>query len=263
MKVERKQWSDVTLLKFVGEFDAFNLPTFSSKIDNLVEQGFVNLVFNLKLLKFINSSALGYLVATKKAVEEGGGDLVISSPSKFTKRALTALGLHEFFSIFESDEESVLFFHKGEDVQQLSLDDVPSDPELIGENSIMFRLLDDAGAEILGPTPFVGKISSLYKNGLQFRWEVPGPGGRSKLSADNFDEHIHAGRTLKVKFRQPFMAKTKYYEAGATVMKVNKEIEEEVIHSTIHLEYTDIDTKDREAPDQFVDDLESLRKEVK
>ena len=83
MKVERKQWSDVTLLKFVGEFDAFNLPTFSSKIDNLVEQGFTSLVFNLKLLKFINSSALGYLVKTKKAVEEKDGDLVIFSGHPF------------------------------------------------------------------------------------------------------------------------------------------------------------------------------------
>ncbi|MHC4470437.1 MAG: STAS domain-containing protein [Planctomycetota bacterium] len=264
MKVERKQWSDVTLLKFVGEFDAFNLPTFSSKIDNLVEQGFAKLVFNLKLLKFINSSALGYLVKTKKAVEEKDGDMVISSPSKFVKKALTALGLHEFFSIFESDEEAVLFYHRGEEVETIDLAGAAADPELLGENSIMFRLQDDDGNEVLGPTPFVGKISSLYKNGLQFRWEVVGASGRSKLNRDNFDEFLQTGRALKVKFRQPFMAKTKYYEAGCTVMKVSKSVNEEgVPEAAIHLEYTDINDKDRDALDQFVTDLESLRSEVK
>ena len=37
MKVERKRWEDVTILSFIGEFDAFNLPTYSQKIDALVE----------------------------------------------------------------------------------------------------------------------------------------------------------------------------------------------------------------------------------
>ena len=78
MKVERKEWDGVTILTFTGEWDAFNLPTFSAKIDNLVESGNTNLVFNLRLLTFINSSALGYLVKTKRAVEAGGGDLVAS-----------------------------------------------------------------------------------------------------------------------------------------------------------------------------------------
>ena len=59
MKVERNRVQDVTILKFVGEFDAFNLPTYSQKIDALVEEGETSMVFNLHLLTFINSSALG------------------------------------------------------------------------------------------------------------------------------------------------------------------------------------------------------------
>jgi anti-anti-sigma factor len=100
MKVERKQWGEVTILSFVGEFDAYNLPTFSGKIDNLIETGNTKLVFNLRLMTFINSSALGYLVQTKKRVEETGGDLVIITPSKFVRKALTVLGLHEYFKIY-------------------------------------------------------------------------------------------------------------------------------------------------------------------
>ena len=145
----------------------------------------------------------------------------------------------------------------------MNLEGIASDPELLGENAIMFRLLDESGAEVLGPTPFVGRISSLYKHGLQYRWEIPGPGGRSKLSTENFDELIHPGRALKVKFRQPLLAKTKFYEAGCTVMKVNKEIDDGVTEATIHLEYTDIDSKDREALDQFVEDQDYFRGEMK
>ena len=265
MKVERKQWGDVTILHFVGEFDAFNLPTFSSKIDNLIEQGNTNLVFNLRLLTFINSSALGYLVRTKKIVGGQDGDVVIVQPSKFVKRALTVLGLHEFFPMFETDEEGVLFFHKGENLEQLKIpDEVTPDEKLIGENAIMFRLLDDAGKDVLGPAPQIGKISTLYKEGLLFRWEVQPPGGRSALSTENFDELVSAGRAMHVKFRQPFVAKAKFFEADVAVMKVNKEInEEDVTEATIHVEYTDMDSKDKEVLDRFVDDLDELRGEVK
>ena len=65
-------------------------------------------------------------------------------------------------------------------------------------------------------------------------------------------------------FRQPFVAKTKYFEAKGTVMKVNREIDEdEVAQATIHFEYTDIDPEDKAALDAFVDDLEGFSGEVK
>jgi anti-sigma B factor antagonist len=266
MKVERKQWGDVSILSFVGEFDAYNLPTFSGKIDNLIEAGQTKLVFNLRLMSFINSSALGYLVSTKKEVENAGGDLVLVTPSKFVRKALTVLGLHEFFKMFETEEEGVLYFHKSDDVEQLKLDELEVEPDekLLGENAIVFRLRDESGKEILGPAPFIGKISSLYKEGIQFRWEIPTAGGRSKLTTENFDEMIHAGRKVAVKFRQPFAAKRTYFEADCAVMKVNKEIDDDgVTEARVHINYTSIDEKEREILDRLVEDLDKFRKEVK
>lgn len=264
MKVERKQWGEVTILSFVGEFDAYNLPTFSGKIDNLIETGNTKLVFNLRLMTFINSSALGYLVQTKKRVEEAGGDLVIITPSKFVRKALTVLGLHEYFGIYETQEEGVLFFQKPGEVSGEKIDPVEVDEKLLGENAIMFRLRDEKGAELLGPAPFVGKISSLYADGLQYRWDVPKAGGRSQLTTDNFDELIHPGRALSVKFRQPFVAKTKYFEADAAVMKVNKDIDDEgVTESRIHISYTKMDEGDRKLLEDYAADLDKYRKEIK
>ncbi|MEN8149055.1 MAG: STAS domain-containing protein [Planctomycetota bacterium] len=263
MKVERKQWGDVTILSFVGEFDAYNLPTFSGRIDNLIETGNVRLVFNLRLMTFINSGALGYLVRTKKLVEEHGGDLVIITPSKFVRKALTVLGLHEYFKIYETEQEGVLFFHKAGEVTEMELDKVEPDEKLRGENAIMFRLRDEKGAELLGPAPFVGKISSLYADGLQYRWEVPKSGGRSQLTTENFDELIHPGRALSVKFRQPFVAKTKYFEADAAVMKVNKDIDDGVTEAMIHISYTKMNQADRKLLEDYAADLDEYRGELK
>ena len=93
MKIERKTAGDVTLLAFTGEFDAFNLPTISEKLDNLIQTGVKKLVFNLRLLKFINSSALGYLIKTHKRLKEIDGELVLSEPSKFFQSTITTLGI--------------------------------------------------------------------------------------------------------------------------------------------------------------------------
>jgi anti-sigma B factor antagonist len=264
MKVERKDWGDVTILSFVGEFDAYNLPTFSGKIDNLIEMGRTRLVFNLRLLTFIASAPLGYLVKTKRKVEETGGDLVIITPSKFVRKALTVLGLHEFFKIFETEEEGVLYFHKAGDVEAMKLEGAAAgDNQLTGENAIMFRLKDEKGKEMLGPSPLVGRITSLYKQGLQFRWEIPAPGGRSGLTTENFDELMQPGRALSVKFRQPLAAKGKFFEADVAVMKVTKDTDDEGKSMAMILaDYTDIDEADRKLLEKFVEDLEDFRGEL-
>jgi hypothetical protein len=146
----------------------------------------------------------------------------------------------------------------------MKLDEVEPDEKLLGENAIMFRLRDEKGAEILGPSPFVGKISSLYADGLQYRWEVSKESGRGQLTTDNFDELVHPGRAMSVKFRQPFVAKTKYFEADAAVMKVNKDIDDDgVTEAMIHLSYTKMDKADRKLLENYAADLDEYRKEIK
>ena len=111
MRIERKSDGDVTLLAFTGEFDASNLPTISEKLDNLIETGVKKLVLNLRLLKFINSSALGYLIKTRKRLAELDGDLVIAQPSKFFQSTITTLGIDQIFKIFPVNEEAIKYFH--------------------------------------------------------------------------------------------------------------------------------------------------------
>ena len=109
--MQSDQRDDVTVLTFDGELNEQNLPTISAEIDGLIETGNRKLVFNFHRMTFIYSSALGYLIRTKKRVQTQAGDLVLVQPSAFVMKALTALGLIEFFDIFETDEEGVRFFH--------------------------------------------------------------------------------------------------------------------------------------------------------
>ena len=67
MKLEKKRYEDIVILKFVGEFDTFNLPMFGERVDRMIDGGDILLVLDVRLLTFINSTALGYLSRCRSA----------------------------------------------------------------------------------------------------------------------------------------------------------------------------------------------------
>ena len=115
MKIDRKTVGNVTILAFTGEFDTFNLPTISEKLDALIQTGCTRLVFNLRLLKFVNSSALGYLIKTHRRLRELDGELVLAEPSKFFQSTIMTLGIDEIIKVFPNDDDAVKYFHPGGD----------------------------------------------------------------------------------------------------------------------------------------------------
>ena len=93
MKLEKKRYDDIVILRFTGEFDTFNLPGLRERINRMIDGGDVPFVLDLHLLKFVNSAALGYLVKTSKTLKDKGGEAVIARPSRFMQKALVTLGL--------------------------------------------------------------------------------------------------------------------------------------------------------------------------
>jgi anti-anti-sigma factor len=273
MRIEKRRWDDVIVLTFIGEFDAFNLETFSAKIDTLIETGYTKLCFNLRLLTFINSAALGYLIRTKKMVEERGGNLVLVQPSKFVKKTLLTLGLDELFKIFDADVDAIGFFHSGAEETAIDLKSLPveTDDKLIGAGAILFRPIGESGGEAAPPTRgaihAVGRILNLYKDGPVFRWRIPDPGTEAAgtgITTENFDQRIHEGTPLRIKFRQPLAVKSHFFEAEARIKSVEKAMEEGgVEEATLSLEYTSMDPDDREVLDRYVDDLDEFRGETR
>ena len=108
--LEHSNKGDVTHLKFHGVLDAASLPTIKKEFDALLEQGATRVVFNINGLEFINSAALGFLVAAQKRLRESHGELVLSAPSKFFQTKIVTLGIDRFLKIFPTDEEAFKYF---------------------------------------------------------------------------------------------------------------------------------------------------------
>ncbi len=258
MKLEKHRYEDVVILKFTGEFDTFNLPAFSERIDRMIDTGDTQFVFDLRLLKFINSAALGYLIRTSKRLEGTGGQMVLARPSKFIKKTLTTLGLDDVFKMFESVEAGVQHFRTGEDVGEIRLEGGEYDEALTGSVPILFR---PSGSDEANALPNqVGRIVTLYEDGLLFRYEPDSDKGE-----DPVEKFLTAGQTLKLKFRQPFAVKEYYFEMSGQIQDVSKMSggdDDDTAVDAIRVSYEDIKAEDREHLQQFVRDQESWKSEL-
>lgn len=256
MKLEKRRFDDVLILRFVGEFDSFNLPGFSERIDHLIDGGDRKLIVDAHLLKFINSAALGYLIKTRRRLAAMDGELVLARPSKFVRRTLTTLGLDSVFGIYDSVESALLHFKKGIDIGELDLEGGDEDETLMGRTPLLFRSADSEGGQ--DEPNQVGRIVRLYPDGLAFRYEPSGA-----VDKDPVASILAPGRALKLKFRQPFALKDHYFEMTARLSDVARRYDEEedpVLEARVV--YDAIGETDREHLDQFVRDQELWRGEL-
>ncbi|MHC4849280.1 MAG: STAS domain-containing protein [Planctomycetota bacterium] len=247
MRIERREESGgVTVLTFSGEFDAFNLPKISEGIDQLIQKGRTLLVFNLKGLKFINSSALGYLIKTHKSLREYDGELVLSEPSKFFETTIATLGIDQIFKIYTNDEEAVKHFHGEGGEEKTEYEGVPVDESMVGSTKLFFKLID--APENMA----VAKILSIYEDGPTFKYPS---------DPDIDPDELLIGRKLWAKFRQPFLEKERYFECEAEIVMAVDIDNDPHGAAKYRLRYTRMDPADRAALEEFLrgiddDDLE-------
>jgi len=230
MKVVKKIWEDRALLTLTGEFDPFVCRPFLEQIDLLLQEGIYFLVLNMEQVTFINSTAIGGLLKARRKAREAGGEMLLSSPSPFVQETLDQLGLSDLIRRFPNDEQALESFAVPEDGVRLSDE----------SNNVLVHLPDKTAG------PVIGRMRTLDRDRLVF--EVP------KTRAD-----LASGLALQLKFRLPLYARSRYFEIPSTI--------EKIVHSSqgalVTASFNAVSEEDREALDQFVEDMQFLRKEAR
>ena len=85
-----------------GEVDVYTAPQLRECLYGVVVDGNRRVVLDLSAMSFIDSTGLGVIVGTLKRLREGGGDLVLRSPSRSTRKVLEITGLTRIMEIVES-----------------------------------------------------------------------------------------------------------------------------------------------------------------
>jgi anti-anti-sigma factor len=237
MKIQRTVLDDgVACLTLTGEFDSFAANPFLEQIESIVSAGSSSVVANLRLVLFINSTAVGALIKARKRLRGLGGDLVLSEPSQRVKETLEMLGLGAILKSFKNDDEAA----KALRAQEPEKVDLPSD------NAVLVRFVDEALQKQYLATSGVAKMATLEENAITF----VAPGALSMFAA---------GTAIKAKFRLPLFRRAYYFDFPCTVRKAEKAAD----GIRVTADFGEIHGEDKKAIAQFVRDLRLLREEAR
>ncbi len=224
MKVLKENLSGIVVLTLKGEFDSFVTNPFSNEIGKVHADGVHKIVLNMRLVKFVNSTALGAMIKARKGCKAQGGDLVISQPSAGVREAMESLGLDRLFSTFEDDDEALAALDRTASV------------ELDGESesTVMIHVPEET-------RPVVARLRRLEKDSI----ECQAPGSLDQLAC---------GREVRLKFRLPLYRK-EFFDVSARIESAD--IGDSV--TTLSMHFTKVSDDDREAIESFVSDMKDLR----
>ncbi|HPF13478.1 MAG: STAS domain-containing protein [Planctomycetes bacterium] len=255
-----------TILHLRGEFDTFYCSLLEKEVQAALDKGARNVVLNLRLVKYINSTALGSILKVSKQVQTGGGTLGISSPSPFCRDILGKVGLDRIVPSFESDEVALESINAGQasaakggsgelELDPASLIFRPLDPERIDHFLEQAKSYNPLHGHAFGKNwSGVGRMAALSPQALSFTWA----GGNTGLSPFEMGQLLAVGTDLNVKFRLPLLQRG-FCEAQVTVT----DVEERTQGVKLACNFKSIDSETESAIRQYAQDLDFLRTELR
>ncbi|MDP6838806.1 MAG: anti-sigma factor antagonist [Planctomycetota bacterium] len=264
MHITVEPCNDYAILHLRGEFDTYYCPQLQEEVDALIKAGVCRAVLNLRLVKFINSTALGAIIKASKALTGAGGKLVIARPSPFCRDIIEKVGLDRVVTVYDTDEEACANL-ASDAPAAISAEEITEDP-----SSVLFSLADaertahfieaSAKANPVHGHSFgknwsgVGRMAALDTSGLAFTWN----GGNTGLSPFDMGQMLALGTELKLKFRLPLFQKG-YCEALCRV----EDLEERADGVRVGLRFSEIDDETVTAVGQYAKDMAFLRDELR
>jgi anti-sigma B factor antagonist len=111
MTVVERRIGDVTILDLKGRLvfdDGESLVR--ARIDDLLQQGRIHILVNLRDVTYVDSCGIGVLVAKFVSLRRQGGDLRFVHATPRSQRLMVITRLIDVFRIFESEADAIASF---------------------------------------------------------------------------------------------------------------------------------------------------------
>ena len=95
------------VVALLGEVDLFTAPRFMEALLEAVDDGADRVTVDLSAVTFVDSTALGVLIAGSKRLQARSGTLDIVCPNQDVRRILEITGLDRVLDIHSSSEQAV------------------------------------------------------------------------------------------------------------------------------------------------------------
>jgi anti-anti-sigma factor len=249
MKIDKSLNDDYATLTLKGEFDTFYCPALMQEVEALVERGVNHLILDMRLVKFINSTALGAVIKAHKRCRAEGGDLVVAHPSPFVRDVMGKVGIDKLIALHDTEADATKAIIKHLNQKEL-VGDTPVDHE-----KVLITFSDTIRNQMIGgKKTLVGQMANVDSHKVQFVWN----GSKVGISADQGKQLFFAGSEVHLKF-QVKMIKRSYFEVVATVDAVEQAGD---VGVRITAKFKKLADGDRDALSQFAADMAFLKNQL-
>lgn len=95
--------------RLMGEFQTVQL---LDEIDELIEDDYIRIIFDLSRLEYINSTGLNFFLKILTRVRKNDGEVVLCSLNKLLTNLMVTTKLSSFFTISSTVEEALRLYDK-------------------------------------------------------------------------------------------------------------------------------------------------------
>ncbi|MCB9887095.1 MAG: STAS domain-containing protein [Planctomycetes bacterium] len=249
MKIDKSQHDDYAVLTLKGEFDTFYCPALMEEVEGLVERGINHLILDMRLVKFINSTALGAVIKAFKRCRAEGGELVVAQPSPFVRDVISKVGIDKLITLYDSEQDATKAIIKHLNQRELT-GEAPVDRE-----RVLITFEDEIRNKMIGgKKTLLGTMLNVDGARVHFVWS----GKKAGISADQAKQLFFAGGDVHLKF-QVKMIKRSFFELGAVVDTTEPSGDDAI---RVTAKFTKISEADRGALQQFAADMAFLKNQL-
>ncbi len=251
MKIDKSLQDDYATLTLKGEFDTFYCPALMQEVDDLLDRGINHMILDMRLVKFINSTALGAVIKAHKRCRAEGGELVVAQPSPFVRDVMTKVGIDKLVDLHDNEQSATKAIIKNLNQQELT------EEAQVDQEKVLVTFPDETRNQMLGPKKkvLVGKMANLDGHKMQFLWN----GTKAGFNADQAKALFFIGGDMQMKF-QVKMIKKSFFELVATSDGVEPAGDDGTVRITA--KYKKVSDADREALGQFASDMAFLKTQL-
>lgn len=249
MKIDKSTFDDHAVLSLKGEFDTFHCPALQEEVEALIERGISHLVLDLRLVKFINSTALGAIIKAHRRCRAEGGELVVAQPLGMVRDVIKKVGIDKLITICDSEQDAQKAIVKHLNQRELA-GNAPVDHEKV---AVSFP--DETRNKMLGQRrgTLIGTMMNVDGGKAQFLWNCQKHGFSTDQAKTLFFKDGEIGLRFQVK-----MIKKSFFDLKGKVTQCDAASDS----VRVTIQFTGIEQADRDALSQFAEDMAFLKRQL-
>ena len=106
-KISKEFRDDVVILHMSGQMREMGADALRGELDQLIEEGYCKLIFDMGEISFISSVGLGQMMRAYRAATSKDGYVRIVNPQPLVEEVFRFTKLHTLIGIFPTAEEAI------------------------------------------------------------------------------------------------------------------------------------------------------------